>query len=270
MAKQSGIHQLRGKVGEHSYYRQTGVSTGLVRAINQGMSARVKTGEEYVNTRLNNVEFGGACNVAANLGKMVVPKFRPMVLPFSQSKMAKAVLELAKNAGGNWGERVVPADSYEQLAAILSSMSKRDFAEFVTIDQTFDTTTKDLSATYSYTGEQASLMSSLGISKLVLNAYIYHLETGKYDAETNKIRRCVLGRRFTESLDYSITAGEGDSGDLIKNQRITPGFTPLPPSGFNEEYIAVYVVMPVRTINSVDHVLQEYCSFKAIGFAYSE
>ena len=72
MAKQSGLHQLRGKVGEHSYYRQTGISSGLVRSINQGMSARVKNDEAFLNTRLNNAEFGQAGRIASVLSDIVV------------------------------------------------------------------------------------------------------------------------------------------------------------------------------------------------------
>lgn len=269
MAKQSGIHQIKGKVGEFSYYKQTGVEGGLVRSINQGMSARVKNDEGYANTRLNNVEFGGACNVAANLGKMVTPKFRPMILPFSQSKMAKAVLELAKSAGGSWGERAVPADSYQQLAEILSAMSKRDFSEFGTLSQSFDVSTKQIETEFAYTADQATLMANLGINKILVKGQVFHLETGKYDAETDRIRSSVNESRAINSVDGAVDAGSGDSLTVFNGITVTPGYTPIPPTGYNAEYIAVYVVMPIRTINSVDHVLQEYCSFKAIGFAYT-
>lgn len=269
MAKQSGLHQIKGKVGEFSYYKQTGVEGGLVRGINQGMSARVKNDEGYANTRLNNVEFGGACNVAANLGKMVTPKFRPMILPFSQSKMAKAVLELAKSAGGSWGERAVPADSYQQLGAILSAMSKRDFTEFVSIEQEFDTTSKELTASVNVSADQATLLANLGIDKLVVSLNVYHLATGKYDSETNRIRNCVMQSRYSHSEDTIITAGTASSALEVSEEVIRAGFTPIPPTGWNDQYIAVYVIMPVRTINSVDHILQEYCSFSALGIQYN-
>ena len=269
MAKQSGLHQIKGKVGEYSYYKQTGVEGGLVRGINQGMSARVKNDEGYANTRLNNVEFGGACNVAANLGKMVTPKFRPMILPFSQSKMAKAVLELAKSAGGSWGERAVPADSYNQLAAILSAMSKRDFTEFVSISQEFDTTNKTITVDVTISASQATLLANLGIDKVIIKADVYHLETGKFNAETGKIRNCVMESRLTAEDSYAIVAGQEVSETFISGGSVRPGFTPIPPTGYNAEYLAVYVVMPVRTINSVDHILQEYCSFNAVGIQYT-
>ena len=269
MAKQSGLHQIKGKVGEFSYYKQTGVDGGLVRSINQGMSARVKNDEGYANTRLNNVEFGGACNVAANLGKMVTPKFRPMILPFSQSKMAKAVLELAKSAGGNWGERAVPADSYNQLATILSAQSKRDFSEFVSLEQEFDTTSKELTASVQFSAEQATLMANLGINKLSVKLEVFHLETGKYDSETGKIRNSIMQSRFISTDTADVIAGAATPITLADGDVVRAGFTPVPPTGWNAEYIGVVVVMPIRTINSVDHVLQEYCSFQAFGIQYT-
>lgn len=269
MAKQSGLHQIKGKVGEFSYYKQTGVEGGIVRGINQGMSARVKNDEGYANTRLNNVEFGGACNVASNLGKMVTPKFRPMILPFSQSKMAKAVLELAKSAGGNWGERAVPADSYNQLSGILSAMSKRDFTEFVSIEQTFDATSKELTVSVNHSAEQATLMANLGINKLAAKLEVFHLETGKYDAETGKIRNSIMQSRFSATETADVTAGVATPISLAEGQVIRAGFTPVPPTGWNAEYIGVVVVMPIRTINDVDHVLQEYCSFQAFGIQFN-
>lgn len=260
MAKQSGLHQIRGKVGEHSYYKQTGVSAGLIRAINQGLSARVKSGEEYANTRLNNSEFGAACNVAGLLGKAVVPKFRPMVLPFSQSKMAKMVLELARNSGGSWGQRVVPAASSAELAAILKSTAKRDYNEFASLEITAGETLNQYTLGVQWSAEQASFMVGLGITKLTYLVCGYNVGTGKYDASLRKTTSGVIFRQFADSNEADIVAGAGDSMDST--------FTMLPynPSSanLNGQQIVVAVIMPVRTINQVDHILQEYCSFAAL------
>ena len=260
MAKQSGLHQIRGKVGEHSYYKQTGVSAGLIRSINQGLSARVKSGEEYANTRLNNTEFGAACNVAGLLGKAVVPKFRPMVLPFSQSKMAKMVLELAKNTGGSWGQRVVAAASSAELAAILQSTSKRDFKEFVDLEITSTETLNQYELNYSWTGEQATLMANLGIDSVQILFCGYNIGTGKYNTSLRKMTPGVILRQFANSIDDIVQAGTAVEG--------MQGFTMLPynpqAANLNGQQVVVAVIMPVRTINEVDHILQEYCSFAAL------
>ena len=260
MAKQSGLHQIRGKVGEHSYYKQTGVSAGLIRSINQGLSARVKSGEEYANTRLNNSEFGAACNVAGLLGKAVVPKFRPMVLPFSQSKMAKQVLALAKNAGGSWGQRVVPAANSAELAAILQSTAKRDYQEFVSLQVTSGESLNAYHLAIEISAEQSTFMASLGIDKVQILGCGYNIGTGKYDATLRKVSPGVIFRQFADSVTPSVDAGQSET-DAID-------FTMLPynPSAanLNGQQIVVAVVMPIRTINNVDHILQEYCSFAAL------
>ena len=261
MAKQSGLHQIKGKVGEYSYYKQTGVSGGLIRGINQGLSARVKTGDEYANTRLNNSEFGAACNIAGLLGKAVVPKFRPMVLPFSQSKMAKMVLELARESSAGWGERVVPANSSAELAEILQSTSKRDFNEFISVSLAATGTLNQYEFSFSYTDAQASLMDSLGINGFNILLCGYNIATGKYNSTLKRANNGVIFRQFAESIQVTIDPGEGDEGSKT--------FTMLPYSPaatlYNGQQLVVAVIMPIRTINSVDHILQEYCSFVALA-----
>lgn len=261
MAKQSGIHQIKGKVGEHSYYKQTGVSSGLIRSINQGMSERVKTGAEYANTRLNNNEFGAAANIAGLLGKAVVPKFRPMVLPFSQSKMAKMVLELARESGGSWGQRVVPSDSSAELAAILQSTSKRDYTEFVSLSISVGEGTNEYSFEYGWTAEQATLMSSLGITGLEILICGYNIGTGKYNTSLRRATPGVIFRQFSESTPETVTAGSAESSS------VTVTMLPYNPSSVNlhGQQIIVAVIMPKRKINEVDHILQEYCSFAAFA-----
>lgn len=261
MAKQRGLHQIKGKVGEHSYYSQTGVSGGLIRSINQGLSARVKNDAAYANTRLNNAEFGGACAVAGALGAMVVPKFRPMILPFSQSNMAKKVLELAKANSGSWGQRVVAATQTPELAAILSEQSKRNPGEFVTLSASrSDATT--LTVGYAYTDTQATLMGDLGISKILIKAVQVDLATGKYVVigGEGRIHKSYIRMRDEHLFDSPVTSGSGDSNteDLTVSS-----FVPTPEL-YNPHQLVVFVVMPARTINGVDHVLQEYCSFYAM------
>lgn len=260
MAKQSGLHQIRGKVGEHSYYNQTGVESGLIRSINQGMSSRVKTAEEYANTRLNNVEFGGAANVAGLLGKMVVPKFRPMILPFSQSKMAKSLLALARQSTLAWGKRTLQATDTPEIAAILSAQSKRDYTEFVSVEVD-RTSATEASLTASYTAAQGALMAGLGINKLQVVGYQVNLATGKYNNVTGKIQNGYI--RFRDSkvvCDEAIdpTAPSSSSQDIVVSS-----FTPSPET-FTGHQLVVFVVMPIRTIANVDNILQEYCSFVAL------
>lgn len=67
MAKQRGPHQLSGKINNLCYYEQKGVRGGLVRRINDGMSERLRIGEEFENTRSANSVFGMCSMLAAQI-----------------------------------------------------------------------------------------------------------------------------------------------------------------------------------------------------------
>lgn len=261
MAKQSGLHQIRGKVGEHSYYKQTGITAGLIRSINQGLSSRVKDSDEYANTRLNNAEFGGAASVAGALGSMVVPKYRPMILPFSQSKMAKKILELAKQNAGVWGQRVVSASDTERLAEILTEQSKLRLDDFATVGVNLTSATEgDFEVTVSV--DQISMMLSLGIDALSLTAVQIDLATGKYSSVTKKIQKSFVMRKNSAVVLDNLDLTPGSTIEFSEGFTYAP-FNP-PHTIANGHQLVVFVLMPLREVNDVYHVLQEYCSFKAI------
>lgn len=258
MAKQSGIHQIKGKIGEHSYYRQTGVSGGLIRSINQGLSERVKKDAAYANTRLNNQEFGAAANVAALLGQMVTPKFRPMILPFSQSRMAKEVLRLARENADLWGQRTVSSSQTAKLAATLAAQSKRNAAEFATLFVDY-ASGNDFEANINYSSAQAALMASLGITGLSVSVISYNLATGNWNPLAQQMMTGYLEK--VDSSDVDIPTIDPTGEDNTETVTV-PSFTPA--SGHTGHQIVVFVVLPYRAINNVNHILQEYCSFTAV------
>lgn len=260
MAKQSGIHQIKGKIGEHSYYRQTGVNGGLIRSINQGLSARVKNDEAFANTRLNNQEFGAAANVAGLLGQCVTPKFRPMILPFSQSKMAKEILKVARENTANWGQRVVTSSDTARLCEILTAMSKRNAFEFVTlgVERTSATAAE---VSYDITTEQSQLMSGLGITNLTVNAIQYDIATGQWVPLAGEMTTGYLYRKDSATPIDEMAITPDFSGDGTESLTVED-FIPAP--NHSGHQIVVFVVLPSRTINNVAHILQEYCSFVAL------
>lgn len=257
MAKQSGLHQLRGKVGEHSYYKQTGIQSGLVRSINQGMSARVKTDEAFANTRLNNAEFGQGGRIAAVLGQYIVPKFRPMILPFSQSKMAKIVLEYIKNdTTAPWGQRnIVVGNSGEMQVAALNSVVKNRFEDFglkLTIDEE-GSELKVVAQT-----ETLSKLSAIGAGGLDLRFLATTTWIGTFSQQTNK-----YAQSFARANVYDEGFANPSVGDDVT---INYSLRPSPPVGWpaiQATRTGVLVLLPYRMVNGHKHILQENCSFKA-------
>lgn len=256
MAKQSGLHQLRGKVGEHSYYRQTGVATGLVRSINQGMSQRVKTGEEYANVRLNNAEFGQGGRIASVLAQYISPKFRPMVLPFSQSKMAKIILEYIKmDSTAPWGQRnITQSNSVEVQVAALNSVVKNRFEDFglkLTIDE------ENTQLTMEATNETVSKLSDIGADGFSYRFLATSTCIGNFVSALGK-----YAPSYSRASVYAESFDDPQSGDDATFTYSLPS-GPLPPGTFAAGRTGVLIILPYRLINDTQYTLQEHCTFKA-------
>lgn len=257
MAKQSGIHQLRGKVGEHSYYRQTGIVPGLVRSINQGMSSRVKTDEAFANTRLNNAEFGQAGRLASVLAQYITPKFRPMVLPFSQAKMAKLILEYIKqDSTSPWGQRnITQSNSGDVQVAALNSVVKNRFEDFgfgLVVDEETGTLTASSSV------ETVNKAAAIGADGIIMRFVASATWVGNYTRLLNEYAPSAAKANVYEENYDEIT----DDGDMIFNYTI-PAAPSAGAPAFAAERTGILIVLPYRTVNGQSHILQEYCTYKA-------
>lgn len=254
MAKQSGLHQIRGKVGEHSYYKQTGVSSGLIRSINQGMSARVKTSEEYANVRLNNREFGQAGRLASMLANYIQPKFRPMVLPFSQSKMAKVLLDYIKtDTTAPWGGRnLLYTNSGDAQVAALNSVVKNRFEDFGIHITGEEEITRIVIST---TSETTQKLADIGANGVKLRLIVSTSWIGTYITSEQK-----YAPSFARGLSYENDIASNDPAPWEQDYSTRPN----PPAGwpvFQAERVGILIVMPYRTINGTDHTLQEHCTY---------
>ena len=118
MAKQVGLFGLRGKIENKSFYKTAGVSDTVIRNIPEGLSARVKTADEYANTRLNNSEFKNANGIASFLFNAVPNRKASMMRRFAIAEMTKKGLEAIKAGTGNWGNRI-PTEVMDQIAVDL-------------------------------------------------------------------------------------------------------------------------------------------------------
>lgn len=253
MAKQSGLHQIRGKVGEHSYYSQSGVSSGLIRKINQGMSQRVKTDEAFANTRLNNAEFGQGCRVAACLIQHITPKYRTMLLTFAQSKAAKKVVERIKDdTTHNWGERTYYDTTGEITSQILNSLAKTNFANFpISINKP---RVPDGDAEILISASMEQYLQSLGCNGAFIRVSNCRPIIGDYFAG-------IWGPSVARSvgvLDHDYQSGDGET-----TENLAPTFPIETPAGTNSHNVSFVIVtiLPYKVINGTNHIMQEYCTY---------
>lgn len=265
MAKQSGLHQIRGKVGEHSYYRQSGVRSGLIRAINQGMSSRVKSGDEYANTRLNNAEFRSAAELASAMGGIIVPKYRPMILTFSQSKLTKAYLQLIKETSGEWGQRHAVLSQSEQIADALNAIAKKRYTDMFTDIQAIEVPAGQTTAEVEcgWTEDQSTALASLGISGVVFKATSLQLYIGEFDPSAGRNRTTGVTPQLSVDSAETVVVG------YYANVTLMPPVSLVALPGYvNVGYIIV-IAMPFREIGGVRYTLQEYCTFKCVPYTFS-
>lgn len=251
MAKQAGLHQIRGKMGEHSYYQQSGVDTGLIRRINQGMGERVKTGDEYANTRLNMAEFGQAGRIAGQIVRYITPKYRPMPLLFSQSILVKKVLDALKQNNAAWGMRNIHDQNGDILAPILSSMSKNQFDEYgVSLEMLVD----ELHVNTDNVLCPAKL-SAIGADGYFINANFCNTLIGQF---INDREYAPTYARANMHADYMVE----DEGLSFSNE--FPSDAPGGGVWENNKMIAI-IVMPYRTILGEKNILQSKCVFKVFS-----
>lgn len=264
MARQSGIHQLRGKVGEMSYYRQSGVNTGLVRSINPGMSSRVKTSVEYANTRLNNDEFKTATQYAANILRAVVPIYRPMFNTFRNAKLAAKVLELIKSNTGAWGSRVILPANQEAIISAVNTLSKNRAADLVLLSSVEDEAYVKINM--AVPESMKSVLNSIGADGVDVKVY----DVAVYEAAptTPVADRAPMEIRLStaETINFDIDSAVGDS-DFAEITPLMPDLTiqtQLPVI----TYYAYAVIMPYREVNGTKYVLQEGCALQLLSDKY--
>lgn len=244
-----------------SYYRQSGVDTGLIRSINQGMSARVKNGEEYANTRRNNVEFGGAADVAKLFAGCVIPKFRPMFLTFSQAKLTKAVYDLVQSHQENdWGERSIGGQDTPDVIAALNALAKINYPTFYgDILSQAGTSTGSTSVNVYLSEDQQNTLEGLGFAGVDFKVATYVIANGHYNGNTGRINKgsfqlistdILQNTDFSEAFDASAELVAKESGNI--------------PATFTAHRIVVVVAMPYKTVNSKKYTMQEWCSFAAV------
>lgn len=257
MAKQSGLHQLRGKIGEHSYYRQSGVSGGLVRSINPGMSSRVRTSPEFENTRRNNAEFRLATKAGADLLNAVMPKYRPMFNLFRNARTSAALLEIAKQTTAPWGERHLVASQRPQVADIMTAASKSKLSELMGISFSLDQgVVNEILMTPS--SSMADILASFGADGVTISFYgVRAYLTNPQDAlASGELAENVIALGQVYSYDFAAT----DEGETSENLTVPSRDLNLLTGRVELPFIYV-IAMPWRTINGTNYILQEACRF---------
>lgn len=260
MAKQSSLFKLRGKAdGQSFYYSKNGEY--LTRKINPGMSSRVKTAEEYANTRLNNAEFGGAGNLAGTMIRTVSKRWRYILDSIATGMLVKGIKEAMMNDNTHdWGKRSVLLADMPAIQELYNRFSKNempqeivDFVkEYITSAGNGDAFT--VSDELSLDGDLNAHYAALGADKVKCTLYFFGVSAPAVGADGKKYAPVlpVFGEISTQTASVGVT-------DILIPQSTAPHVPAV--QNVAAAFGGVLVIVePLKTINSKDYVLQQHCS----------
>ena len=264
MAKQSGIHQIRGKIGENSYYRQTGISSGLIRSINQGMSERVKTSPEYANTRLNNIEFKIATQTAGALFAGVQPILRPTRTLFRTSRLAADLYHILEHNTGAWGDRVFSPDNSTEICLDMLKFAKRKMSEYavVTLGEYNSATHKQV-INLLFPSDLDVYMETMGANYMQFKVYQMHLYISPAPSVTGFVSEPYPILQAVQTEEYEL--GASDPGTSISStiECYGPSLVHLVDHAFISFFVVV--ALPIRRTADGEQVLQNDCTFTILS-----
>lgn len=261
MAKQSGIHQLKGKLRGMSYYRQKGVEDGLARSINQGLSKRVKEDAAYANTRLNAAEFGTAGSFAGAAIRAISDRQRAMLKDFATGALAKVVKDqILNDANSSWGSRiVVTEESFNLIAEAINTYAKNDFGYNVGGVWDVKVTTGAENNTWTPNAQLPSGWGSPLAAKGATGAFV---DMYAYDVHSVQVGKAPYRAESAVHLFASEDITIGESGALTTAAQVPTKFDVEEMA--NELVRTLVVVRPYKEINGQKYIMQELCTFQLV------
>lgn len=126
MAKQRGIHQIKGKINNLCYYEQKYVRGGLIRRINEAMSERLKTDPVFANTRLANTFYGAFSMLAKAILSVSSFRSRTLMYPSRQAKLTASLMRLYKSSSGESYSSSIAVTEFRvyDILPLLDNLSK--------------------------------------------------------------------------------------------------------------------------------------------------
>lgn len=268
MAKQMGIHQIRGKVGERSYYKTKGVESGISRSINQGLSARVKSAEEFANTRLNNAEFKNANAIATAAFKSVNSRNKGMMRNFAIAAMTKAALEDIKQGTGVWGSRVPSTELDALICSLLENYAKGGSYDgkygIISSVQLSNDGDYDVEMVLGAEGVQSLL--DLGID----GALVVPSKCLAGELVVDGSVRLFAGNAIGTPVPMTLTAGSSSNIHVVGavNAASSVGMSESGYAFAQEDakhgFYLCLTFLPYRTQGANRYILQEHCTYVAI------
>lgn len=264
MAKQIGIHGLKGKVDGMSYYSSKNGGR-LTRSINEGMSSRVKTAKEYANTRKNNSEFGMCGDLAGSIIKPFSLRWRFILDSIATGKMVKVLKELViLDSTGAWGQRVLKNTYFDQIRAAFNSFSKNEMPSDVvsTLAQgvDFDDEAEEIHVANQGTLSESTISEMLaeGINYFYLKVFAFRSTVPSFDTNVDAYTKAEYTLEEVTQLSHQDNIAVGASINLFGNVDSSCKVNPIDATNVIGGLAVVF--LPARKVGTSISILQQHCS----------
>lgn len=260
MAKGQSTFRQLGKIDGRKYYQIKGVDGIVSQSINQGMSNRVKNDAAYANTRLNNAEFGGAGSTAGAITRALSQKWRYLLVPFATGKLAKDVRSIMmQDATGKWGQRGLIGTAWQSvLAEKVSTYSKNAVSDYsgLKLDCVFNSVS-GLQVNYELANVHNEIVEAAGADGINLVLIGGKIDASAFDTASKHYTPAV------SDLQIAPLAG-GEWGDTDSDGVSFEDFKASAQAD-NTMFCGIVVILPYKTVNGTEYIMQEHCSFKMIA-----
>lgn len=268
MAKQVGLFGLRGKIENKSFYKTAGVQDTVIRQIPQGLGSRVKTADEYANTRLNNSEFKNANGIATFAFNAVPNRKSSMMRRFAIALMTKKGLEYIKAGTGRWGSRIPSATMDQIIVDLLENRAKGGpyQSEFGVLDGAVSE--NNLTVQLQGVDTVKPALAELGIDGF------YCLTVKGAMAEVVDTDGFVRQHFGVSPISPTVVdlSNVSETGYQLTSATISYSTLGMSPAGYaaaadapNNGMYAIVTFLPYRQMGGQRHVLYEHATFAALS-----
>lgn len=264
MPKQSSLFKVRGKMDGNSFYYSS-LGGYQFRKINPNMSERVKTEDQFINTRRNAAEFGAAGSMAGAICRAFFQSFRFVGTPKLNGILTKLIDGLIRaNTSGQWGQRNVMVSLMPEIQHTFNRCLKNPFPQlfkdYVDTQMQWDDANSMIkwNTTLETTTEFEQEILDMGCTGFGFLQFIMAATNPQYMSSTGKYFPCVAN---------TIQLGVGSSYYNING---VTRITLLNARTALEEYKAqnnqsyasgiLTVVLPKKLIGTEHVLMQDKCS----------
>lgn len=264
MAKQAGLHGIRGKVGNHSYYSSKNGGE-LMRSINEGMSERVKKDIAFDNTRKNMAEFGACAASAGAVLKAISQRWRFILNAASIGVFTKVLYDaMMKDTSHAWGQREIPTADLVVYQDFITRISKNQFPSEIVqflkekMHYTVFNQSVTVATTYFPSQDLVNYFLSLGADVLTIKLYSVRSTPPTFDNTLQGYSQPTI-----ELSDLSVFEEICDLHNVFNEELISSGYKQYSYHLVNEIHAVqgvLAILIPQKAVGGTRYTLQKYCS----------